>query len=380
LRRHTIVRLVLVLSVLTVCSALPVAAQTIRVTGRVVTADSTPVPGARVVLHQVGNQKQGPIDSTRADQRGAFRFGFRPDTSAFYLLSARRAGIEYFSSPVPTKPDRAHSGINIVVYDTSSTAPVDLMARHLVVTRPGDNGARGVLDLIVLRNSGRLTRVAPDPSHPSWSTRLPSGTTGLQLTEGDVSPDAVNRSDDSVIITAPIPPGEKQLALQYQVSPGRTMLELPLDRPRVSLNVLAEETNVGVAGQGLALADSQVIEGRSFRRWAGVAPAPGTIRITLPGTGAFPTWLLPLLVGTLALALVGIGWYLLRRGAGERAGVVADELLDAIAALDSRYLGRQDETPASEWSLYQEQRARLKAELEISLAVETRTRYTSAAE
>jgi hypothetical protein len=303
----------------------------------------------------------------RADRRGRFSFAFRPDTSAFYLLSAPYAGIEYFSAPVPTNPQRPDTGIRIVVYDTSSSAPVALEARHLVLTRPGEDGSRGVLDLIILRNSGQLTRVAPDTLRPSWSTLLPPGTIGLEAAEG-VSPDAVGRRGDSLIVTAPIAPGEKQLAIQYQVPAGRRSLELPLQHPGVTVNVLTEEPDVRVIGRGITLADSQVIEGRSFRRWTGVVPVAGFIRLILPGSGGTPAWVLPALVVGLGLSLVGAGWYLFTRRGQSAPRPRPDELVDAIAALDARYLDREGETPAQEWSSYRDERARLKAELESSLA------------
>jgi hypothetical protein len=355
-----------VFSVLSVVS-IPLAAQT-RVIGQVTTVDSSPVRGARVVLHQVGQQRQGPIDSTRSDTRGRFSFVFRPDTTAFYLLSSNRAGIEYFSPPVATDRERADTGIRIVVYDTSTTIPVSLESRHLVLARPGEDGSRSVLDLVILRNAGRLTRVAPDTMRPSWSAALPLGTTGLKVSEGDISPDAVSRRGDSLFVTAPIPPGEKQLAVQYQVLPGREVVELPVDQPGVRVNVLAEEPEVRVIGGGLAPADSQVIEGRSFRRWTGVVPAAGDIRLTLPGAGIAPRWILAALVAGLGLSLGAAGWYLLSRSKGSMMRIRSDELLDAIAALDARYLGRENETPAPEWSSYRKERARLKAELESSLA------------
>jgi hypothetical protein len=42
--------------------------------------------------------------------------------------------------------------------------------------------------------------------------------------------------------------------------------------------------------------------------------------------------------------------------------------LDAVAALDATYAGRQSEVGAEEWTRYQEERARLKAVLEEALA------------
>ena len=289
-----------------------VHAQTIHVTGRVLNADSSAVAGVRVVLHRVGQSQQGPLDSTRSDRQGRFRFSYAPDTSSFYLTSARYAGIEYFSAPLPTNPGAPRAPVSLMVYDTSSRAPVELEARHLVLTRPGEDGSRSVLDLIIVRNGGRLTRVAPDTTSGSWSVPLPRGTTGLQVRESDVSSEALRRSGDSLIIGAALAPGEKQLTLEYQVPSDRTSIELPLDRPGLPLNVLVEEPGVRVTAPGIAPADSQLIQNRSFRRWTGTVKSAGMLRLVLPGRQNGPPWLLAALVGGLAVSLVAGGWYAIR--------------------------------------------------------------------
>ena len=354
---------------LPVFPVLPVlSAQTITATGRVLTADSSYVRGARVVLHRVSQDKQGPIDSTLSDRQGRFQLTFRPDSGAFYLLSAQHAGIEYFSQPVPTNPQRADTGIRIVVYDTSGTVPISLEARHVVVTRPREDGSRGVLDLMVLRNDSRLTRVASDTMRPTWTAPLPTGSIGLDVSESDFSREALGRKGDSVIVVAPFAPGEKQLTVQYLIPSDRTVVELPFQRSGASINVLAEETGVRVSGSGVALADSQLLQGRSFRRWTGVAQSGAVVRIALPGVNRTPTWLLGALVATLTLALMVAGWRLLSVRRRTTPVPIPGELIDAIAALDVRYAGRQEETPAEEWSAYVAERARMKALLEASLA------------
>jgi hypothetical protein len=370
-------RSVRVLSAFTFLSALralsALSAQTVHATGRVLTADSASVSGARVVLHRIGQDSQGPIDSTRSDRRGRFQFSFHPDSGAFYLLSAEHAGIEYFSQPVPTNPEQPDTGIPILVYDTSSSAPVSLEARHIVVSRPGQDGSRSVLDLMVLRNDSRLTRIAADTSRPTWSGPLPAGSIGLDVAESDFSRDALARRGDSVTVLAPFSPGEKQLTVQYLSPSNLPVIELPFDRSGVTINVLAEEAGVKVSGSAVALADTQVLQGRSFRRWTGVSQPGGVVRIQLPRTGRAPSWLLALLVGTLTITLAGAGWRLLRTrsaAADPRAG----ELVDALATLDIGYAGRESETPADQWSSYLAERARIKAQLEASLAAGRRSR------
>ncbi|HKU60618.1 MAG TPA: hypothetical protein VJQ44_05320, partial [Gemmatimonadales bacterium] len=281
------------------------AAAQARAAGVVVRAeasDSVPVPGVRVVLHRVGQMEQGPIDSTAADGAGRFRFRFRADSGAVYLLSARFRDIEYFSTPVHlgARPDTA---IRLVVYDTSSRTPVTLAARHLVVPRPDESGTREILDLVILRNAGDRTRVAPDSLGTTWLGTVPSGSEGLDVGESDVSPDAVVRRGDSLLVSGPIAPGEKQLVLQYRMPARERKLELAIPSG-ARVNVLVEEAGSRVTGP-VAVADSQELQGRSFRRWTGVPAAAGRITILLPEPpGAGQRWLAPL-VGLLAVGLAG---------------------------------------------------------------------------
>jgi hypothetical protein len=319
--------------------------------------------GVRVLLHRVARDAQGPFDSTRADNQGRFRIRFRADTGALYLLSARYGGIEYFSSPVHTNPERPDTAIRVLVFDTSSTATITIAARHLVVPRPSQDGSRAVLDLLVLRNAGPRARVAPDTTQPSWSAPLPPGTAGLQVGESDVSPDAVERRGDSVDLYSPISPGDKNLTLEYVIPNDQRALDIPAvgDGP---INLLLEERIAKVSG--LSLADSQQIQGRWFYRWSGRAKAGDQVRLELPRPGRLPVWLLPTMVAALGLALGFAAWRLVPARAPRAAAPAA--LLDALADLDLRYAGRESQVPAAEWAEYREQRATLKEQLERALA------------
>ena len=335
--------------------------------------DTLPVPGVRVVLHRVAEAVQGPVDSVPSGTDGGFRFALQRDTASLYLLSARYHGIEYFSVPLSRDPGRGPEEITLVVHDTSSRAPVTVSARHVVIPRPGDDGTREVLDLVLLANAGTETRVAPDSLGASWSGPLPPESEGLDLGESDVSPDAVTRRGDSVIVSAPISPGEKQLAFQYHLRGGRRTVEVPVGAQPVALNVLVEEPGASVAGPAMLEADSQAIEGRSFRRWSGDVPANAVIRVTLPGADTPDRPVIAVLVTVLALALLLAAWRILPRRAALRGPAPvaehgADRLLNEIAALDARYGGREAETPADEWARYLERRAALKAAAADALA------------
>lgn len=373
------------LSILVALSTIFLAAPELRAQAPTVAAgrvlvphatDTVPLPGARVLLHRVGREAQGPIDSVVADRGGRFHFRFRADTSALYLLSARHGGIEYFSPPIHTNPALPDTAIEVLAYDTSSIVPVEVGARHIVVPRAGPDGARDILDLVVLRNNGLAARVAPDSTHPTWSMRLPAGAGEMQVGESELSPDAVIRAGDTVKVFAPIAPGQKQLSVEYASQPTAGRLVFPVGASSESLNVLVEDRDARVTGGTLAIADTQTIEGRTFRRFTGTVPAGGSITLAVgagPMARARPA--LAVLVGGVAVVLLVAAARALRAPVPARQSPVeplrgdADRLLDDIAALDARYAGHEAEIPADEWARYTAERAALKQQLERALAV-----------
>jgi hypothetical protein len=357
-------------------SAIPLPAQSVVVAaGRVLRprgADTVGVAGARVVLHRVGRQAQGPIDSTVAGPRGEFRFRYHRDTSAVYLLSSGFAGIEYFSTPLHTDPEAPDTGLVLFVSDTSASAPIHVASRHIVISKPGKDGTRTALEIVVLENDGTRTRVGPDSLTAVWGARLPAGVIGFQVGQGDIGPDGLLARNDSVVLVAPVAPGQKQLLYTYALPASPGLVRLPVGDSISVANILLEEFGPQVRGGGIVKADSQAIEGRSFQQWAGPVAAGAVIEIDLPGTAN--GWILPLLVGAVALTLALIGFTVLRRGPalqGRAPGHHA--LLDQLARLDARYAGREADVSPEEWRAYQEERARLKSDLSARLAAKVRS-------
>ncbi|MES2307145.1 MAG: hypothetical protein V4558_16710 [Gemmatimonadota bacterium] len=351
----------------------------ITLTGRVVRIvghDTVGVFGARVVLHRVMPSRQGPVDSTLSRQDGAFSFRFHPDSGAIFLTSARWAGIEYFAPPavLPVAPARPESML-LVVADTSSRAPVRVAARHVVVSAPAADGTRAVLELIVLENPGPLTRVAPDSSSPSWVIHLPPDGIGFQLGDNDFASDALLLANSGLQIRAPLPPGQREITVQYQLRAGVRQWSIPVADSVAAMNVMAEEPTARLTG-GLAAVEAQSVEGKRFSRWKG-AVVPGaevTLAFDFVGT---PTWLLPSLVGGLGVALLVafvLAWRAGRRvplpvtaSAGRQLTPEAEALLSQIATLDASHRGGQGAHAPVVWQQYLAERARLKQELQAHL-------------
>lgn len=275
----------------------PVAVQgrVIRVLG----ADTLPAANARVVLHAVTPDSQGPVDSVLADVSGRFRLRSEVDSGAILLVSARWHGVEYFAPPVA-----AGATMTVLVVDTASSQAVQLAARHVILGGPAADGARDVVDLAVLRNPGPYTRVGGgDSLAPSWVLRLPPHVANLTIGDADFSPEAFDLHGDTLSLHAPIPPGERQFFLTYQLAPGARQFEIPLVPRPDTLSLLTEERGLDVAG-GLVVMGNETVSGRSFERRAGGADLAQAVRVSLPGGRTVPGWVLPTLIGAVALVLL----------------------------------------------------------------------------
>ncbi|HEX9165102.1 MAG TPA: helical backbone metal receptor, partial [Gemmatimonadales bacterium] len=308
----------------------PAAAQERAVlTGRIVRpapGDTVAAAGVRVVLHRVGQETQGPLDSTRTGTDGRFRFATRRDTAAVFLVSARYGGIEFFSQPVTFRDSAPPGPLTLLVSDTSSTAPVTVGGRYLVVGAPDADRRRTAVDLIVLRNQGHLTRVARDSLTPTWRAVLPRAL-GHRVAESgsEISSSAVQFRNDTILVFAPLSPGEKQLLLEHAIPADWPDWAVPLGDGAAQLQVVSEEAGVRVDGSGLAAAESQVVDGRPLLRWVGQGNPGMRLTVTFPAEGASEHQLVIALVAATLLALILFAWLGLRRrpGRGSVAAVLA---------------------------------------------------------
>ena len=335
--------------------------------------DSTALGGATVVAHRVGARQQGPVDSVATDAAGRFRFAVaRPESASVYVVSSRYAGIGYFSEPFGVEQHAGADRITLALFDTSGAGgPLAVSVRHVVVTRPESDGSRKVLDIIQVRNGGTATRVGTDSLAPTWQTALPAGITQFAVGEGEISPSAVRSEGGRLIVSAPFPPGEKQVIVQYVLPKGRATLRIPIDQPTAKLELLVEDSTVTPSGD-LRATDPMEIEGRTFQHYSAERLAAGAAPVLRFGRGAGqPTWI-PIVAAGAGL-LAGLAAVLRRRGAAsvpaaEAAAPDRDALLRQLVALDERYEGREAETPPDEWAAYRAKRGALKAELARRLA------------
>ncbi len=326
-------------------------------------ADSMPLRGAWVSLHEVTGFGGEVVDSQRVGTDGTVRLRApRTDTTASYLLSVEHQSIAYFSEPFRGASPRPAT---ILVYDTSAVSPIiATRERHIIFQPMDDDGTRRVIELLVLENAGRRTRVAPDTSRPVWEDRLLPGVVRFEVGAADVSEEAVYRRGDRIAVAAPIPPGERQVLVSYVLPRGARELDLSFERPIMRLNVMVADSLASV-GAPTTFRGREMLEGVGYQRYAAEA-LPAGARVTLTW-GVVPRSDRPTLIVLVSLAvvfLIGSGSFWWRRTvrAVPRSGDDDAEALAArIAALDRQFGLSPTET-------YRAERAALKARLVHALA------------
>lgn len=282
--------------------------------GRVEKAGSA-VPTATVVLHRVTAALAGEIDSVQVDTDGRFRLPLPsvPDpggTGEVYFASVRHAGVVYFGPPV-LQAVQLDSVYTIEVYDTVSVsegAPEVSVSVRYVVIQPAEE-AWEITDLLQISNEGLQTLVPPSADGPVWSYPLPLGIREAIVGEGAIAPEGVTISDGTVRVTAPLPPGTRQVVVRYLVD--ELDFTLPAPGTTAHMELLVREPAPLLEVGGLVAVESVPMEqGVTYRRYAAldlsdtsVTVARGTPPTELPVKGIAVSL-------TLLLTLAGLWTYL----------------------------------------------------------------------
>lgn len=309
------------------------------------TPDGSGLRGAWVILHRVGPDSAGPLDSMRTSATGAYRFSYRAfgDSNAVYFVSTSRGGVNYFTPPVREVSVRGGMADLLVFDTTSAPIPITVRGRHFIVTVPDSatRRTRTVVEAFELSNDSTLTRVARGEDGVTFDVALPPGITAVQPGQGDISNDAIRALDGRVQVNAPLSPGLRQLSFSYDIPVGSDPFEVLVESPTTVLEVLVEEPNAQVTGAGLVAVDPVQIDGRPFRRFlAQDVAAAQTFSIVIPPSASAGSIRLMLIVTAVGAAmLLGLGMYVMRRGpgAGRRREDDPEALALEIAALDTAY-------------------------------------------
>jgi len=347
--------------------------------GRVSRPDDTgeprPVAGAWVVLHRVGSDRAGPLDSVRTGANGAFRFRYRLSGSpeALYFVSVQYRGIAYFSPPLRRAVVRGGDA-DVLVYDTTEdTTRLRVQGRHVIVSSTRGS-TREVVEVFEIENRGPRTVVARDSTTPLWATALPADAESAAVAPGDVSAGAFTFRPGRAELFAAIPPGVRQVVLTYTLASHRFPVSVPVERETSVLEVLLEDPRGTARAPGLAEVGPATIEGRTFRRFLGRdVPRTAVLVVDVPAPPADRgRVIVALLIGLAAVMIVALAyWFARQRASAPTPAEPSSALIARLASLDAAFEKAQ---PASDESRarYERERAELKQRVRDALAAEER--------
>ncbi|HSR43523.1 MAG TPA: hypothetical protein VLL48_15150 [Longimicrobiales bacterium] len=285
--------------------------------GRVVKAGA-PVDSATVVLHRVGIDTAGEIDSVRVDGGGAFRFDLPtvPDPGGrgeVYFASVRHLGILYFGTALH-RAVQLDSLYTIEVHDTAAVGPegadLGVEVRYMVAEPAGE--AWQVTDLFQVVNDADRTLVPGVEGRTVWSHPLPRGARDVEVGGGDLPPDATVFADGLFQVRAPVPPGDRQFVLRYTLDELETRIPLPL--PTAQMELLVREPAPALQVTGLTAAEPLEMDGGvTYRRYTATGLAAGSV-VLEAATGSGPVPAPSIAVGlALLLAVAGLWLYMRSR-------------------------------------------------------------------
>lgn len=229
------------------------------------------VVGAWVVLHRVGPDRAGPLDSVQSDSRGRYSFNYARTGSeeAIYFVSASHDGIAYFTPPLAEGNVGGEDG-EITVFDTTSGhIPLSLRGHHVVVSSADANARRSIVEVYELSNDSSVTRVAAGetPEAATWRAHISSAASDFKVGQGDISAGAVTFANGLVSVFAPLAPGVKQLSFSYSLPANSFPLKLPLEKETGVYEIMIEENAGSVTGPHIREVDPVVVDERNFRRF-----------------------------------------------------------------------------------------------------------------
>jgi hypothetical protein len=230
-----------------------------------------PISGAWVVLHRVGPDSAGPIDSVRSDARGHYAFNYRRTGSpdAVYFVSASHDGVAYFTSPLAEGNVSGNDG-EVIVFDTTSKhVPMTVRGHHVVVSAVDANGMRSIVEVYDLSNDSSVTRIAAptNPDDATWRTHITPAATNFRVSQGDIPPSAVSFAKGLVNVYAAIAPGIKQLSFSYSLPAKSFPLRLPVETDTQIYEVMIEDKTGSVRAPNLREVDPVTVDERNFRRF-----------------------------------------------------------------------------------------------------------------
>ncbi len=321
--------------------------------------------------------------STTAAEDGSFEFQEveMPLGRAFVVTVDYQRGT--FSSDIVLANGQDTVFLPVDVYETSTdTSVLQIEQLHVLLDFIDGENLR-VAQLLAIANPSSNLVIAQQENQPVLEWPLPAAAANLQFQEGELGGRFVRTADGFGDTRAVVPGSRTQILLSYDL-PLESGQEItaPPQRAVQSVVVLVPEAGVQVNGSYLTDNGLQEIQGQTYRVYSsGALPAGAMSPLTVSGrlrVGRPPVFSmgtpqqLAVGFGALGLTMLAAGaWlYQYRRQDGaaaepaaprgsDFAHMDAEDLMDAIIALDDRY-----KAGALPREAYWQRRTTLKEQLE----------------
>ncbi len=276
---------------------------------------NSPLAQAEVILQVQLEGEFAPVEKTRTDARGRFRFENLPvGSEVLYLPGATRDEIFYPGRRIELSSTLRTASVPIAVHDTVRHPNPLVIRQHEVVLR-AERGVLQVVEAMLIDNPGNTTYIgsgAPDATMVStFRLGIPMDFSRLTF-EKEFYGRQFHVIDGQVLTTIPWTPGDHWLRFTYTVpnQDARRVWEHPLDIPcdHLVIRVRHERpeeivSNLGAAAEvtsgearfefrGQQLAGQELVKitlgplprpWTFYARWTAVALLTGLVTVTICG-------------------------------------------------------------------------------------------------
>ncbi len=202
------------------------------------------VPGVQVRVLPLGDQQSSGVITATVDATGQFSVTeLTVGPGAEYGLMATYEGVDYIHPELArlTPGQPTLFGVNLTVYEPDEAVDLVIRTAHVVVSPAPEQGAAFLTEVWVIRNDTDRTRVAGQDGAVLWFD-LPPGARSIDVRDPRVRASA--KFEDNILFDRePVPPGEREVVLTYEVPYGGMEFTfsrtLPLPVAELQLMVIA---------------------------------------------------------------------------------------------------------------------------------------------
>jgi hypothetical protein len=318
--------------------------------------------GAQVVLVAFGRKEQAPVNqqTTQTDAQGNYAFsGLDRDPNLVYITLARYQNVNYPADQPFQLQDSPNYRADITIYDSTTSDDAIQFERLNLLVMGAQDGMLQFMEMGALTNTGDRTFVTANPQDGALARAiklaLPAGALSVQMQTGFSNQD-VTAGVGGIQITSPVPPGQHEFALSFQMpySGSTADVSMQMPYPTAAYTLYLPDTGLQLDASGLTPGGPAQLGGQNYSVYSANNLARSTMvgaLVKLSGSNLSGT-----LVNPSQLAFISLGVLVFVLGAGvllfggrfrpaAASGSVPSgnteterlELIVRLAALDERF-------------------------------------------